>query len=579
MDSYSNFDRSLTHANAVPQPSQNYFTWPTTFSYSAQDQGLANIQKTSAVNIAATETYAPSTTQPPQPMTGSNPSSGGSNGNLKQEAHREQPVNPITHREGHGDCAGSSPGNTTLIATPSSNYGGCVSSTHAALDTSTSKREKPKSYEELYPGFDPEEDVEVIPSWILDICKWGNCEGVRCRVDRMWLRHIFAPSTNEHGKSHRAEILPSENQLPGVQGTCLWDGCGRSMQLQSMKKHIEDAHLYLYRLKCIHCGTEKRRDSYRDSHGPASRCPKNPRFLQPTPAPCPPQRRKKASAQANSMPPPPVPNPKSLVPSSTRSVPLSARNVRYTPYPQSPITATAPTGSTRRALSDIQVPAQSRFHGTSSPATTPANTLDTYSPQLDMRMQSLWGSLYPGSLVPVAAGTHIQPPWRTPAAILALNPQRYEAILAPPAAPSAPQCIAPELLDPRQPTNTSIPRQPTNTAISHQPTNTSKVSWAVPTSQSKIKVGNSRTNMGVARHDGLGVRDAPKPARAIQRPAEASAAAPSFRSWGHVPQAPPTHPVAGYGTAVPASSGNDSFAISEGLWKIYDFGDVFKCAA
>ncbi len=389
-----------------------------------------------------------------------------------------------------------------LIVAPSSNHGVSRSSPQATIDALSSESEKITPYQKLYPGFDPEEDLEVNPSWLIDICKWSNCHGVQCRVDKMWWSHIFAEVSDERDKSHKVEILAPKKQLPGGKVRCMWKGCERSVLCGCLKKHIEDVHLHLYRLKCIHCGTEKRREAYRETHGPARMCPKNPRAL-PSPRP---QQRPNLSirARARPMPPPPLrnPNPEPLVPSPDVSsyVPPPAKNNRNMPYPQvlhyAPFMDDAPSDTRARG----------RLHSVSS-SSTPAATMDSayqdsLTQMLDERMQRFFvsRSRYLSGRRPAPGAGGPEGDLHTPAAVMALqHQQRYATFLrrTPPAAPHAfapIACVKPESL------------------VVHRPTDTSESSQAVSTSQTRDG-GDPKTQMGDHRAvPGGRPREAPHPA-------------------------------------------------------------------
>nr|VWO98549.1 Cell wall integrity transcriptional regulator CAS5 (Caspofungin sensitivity protein 5) [Ganoderma boninense] len=180
--------------------------------------------------------------------------------------------------EAHTLCPSPSPGNLALISAPSLNQG--ISDLPNQPTTLSSESEDVTTYEKLYPGFDPKQDLEVNLASCITICRWGNCQGVWCRLDKMWCDHIFGDYNTPEGAWHKAEILAPHNQLPDQKVKCLWRNCERTFPVDGLKKHIEDEHLLLYRLRCIHCGTENRDGPYRRTHGPASMCPQNPRFKQ-----------------------------------------------------------------------------------------------------------------------------------------------------------------------------------------------------------------------------------------------------------------------------------------------------------
>ncbi|PIL27133.1 hypothetical protein GSI_10274 [Ganoderma sinense ZZ0214-1] len=314
---------------------------------------------------------------------------------------------------------GSSPGNATLVSAPATNQGASGPSIQATSNA-ISEGGETTPYEKLYPGFDPKEDLEVNLASRITICRWGNCQDVWCRLDKMWCDHIFGDYNTPEGVSHKEEILAPHNRLPGEKVRCLWQGCERTFPVDGLKKHVEDTHLLLYRLRCIHCGTEKRDGSYRRTHGPASMCPQNSRFQQ-----------------ANALVPPSDQNPQ--VPPYTPPTDGPTRVLDDTPHAQS-------------ALADMS--------SSSGPAPNPAFAYqDSLGRYLDKRLESLRSSLYGRS--PASGGdVPTQPIWRTPAAILSLHPQEYKAnrhpalvAAAAASAPvsSAPQFIAPDLLIARRP--------------------------------------------------------------------------------------------------------------------------------
>ena len=376
----------------------------------------------------------------------------------------------------------------------SSNQGASGPSIRATVDALSPQSDYIIPYEKLYPGFDPKEDLEVNLSSRISVCRWGNCQDVWCRLDKMWSSHIFADYDTLEDVTHKAEILSRESRLPDGKVKCLWEGCERSVLVESLKKHIEDTHLLLYRLRCLHCGTEYRHGSYRRIHGPASMCSKNPRFSQTPTPPRPPQQTEQSThAEVDLMPLPPLPSP-----SSISLVPPSA------PNPHVPQDA-PPTDDTTRALDDTRHAQSSQRCDPSSNASAvnpPTTYLDSLGRYLDKRLEARWSSVYAGHRATRARVT-TEPTWRTPASILQHHPQQHKTQRRPAVAPvssASPSFLAPDMLAAR--------------GLSDDTSNLPQAGYTLHAWDREPNLGARISGRG-DMYDGRSGRDAPRPTEVL----------------------------------------------------------------
>ncbi|KAH9896492.1 hypothetical protein C8Q73DRAFT_412205 [Cubamyces lactineus] len=93
------------------------------------------------------------------------------------------------------------------------------------------------------------------------ICKWLDCG-----------QTMPAEGIAAHCRKH---IDTSGQSTSMVQ--CLWEGCKKGqVQLRNFDRHITDTHNKGWSVTCSVCGTCKRTDSYKKSHGPARFCTRRP---------------------------------------------------------------------------------------------------------------------------------------------------------------------------------------------------------------------------------------------------------------------------------------------------------------